>query len=66
MIVKRLIITVLCFALYALTIFAQTSETKVNADPNKAKFVTSDINNFWRAVDLAAKETEKSKKIAIY
>ena len=30
------------------------------------KFVTSDIDNFWRAYDLAAKETDKTKRIAIF
>ena len=38
----------------------------MNADPNKARFVTSDIDNFWRAFDLASKETDKAKRIAIY
>lgn len=58
---KKIVTTVfICFAC-ALTAFAQT-----NADPNKAKFVTSDIDNFWRAFDLAAQETSSEKKIQIY
>jgi hypothetical protein len=40
--------------------------THVNADPDKAKFITSDVNNFWRAFDLAEKEIEKAKKINIF
>jgi len=63
---KRLVIIALCFTACALTVFAQIDKTQVSADPNKAKFVTSDINNFWRAFDLAQKETDQTKKIAIY
>ena len=44
---------------------AQT-EKKLNRDPETVKFVTSDIDNFWRAYDLAARETDADKKIAIY
>jgi len=43
---------------------AQTPEP--NRDPEKIKFVTSDIDNFWRAYDIASKETDKEKKIAIF
>ncbi|HEX6175813.1 MAG TPA: DUF2268 domain-containing putative Zn-dependent protease [Candidatus Binatia bacterium] len=64
--IKKIIPTVLCFVLCALTTFAQTSEPQVNRDPNQAKFVTSDIDNFWRAFDLATKETDREKKIAIF
>jgi Predicted Zn-dependent protease (DUF2268) len=62
----QFIAAALFFAFCNLSILAQVSETHVNADPNKAKFVTSDIDNFWHAFDLAAKETEKAKKITIY
>lgn len=61
---KKLIAIALCFVICALSVFAQTA--KVNDDPKKAKFVTSDIDNFWRAFDLAAKETDRERKIAIY
>ena len=40
--------------------FAQSSG-QLNRDPKTVKFVTSDIGNFWRAYDLAAKEKEKEK-----
>ncbi|HEX8638601.1 MAG TPA: DUF2268 domain-containing putative Zn-dependent protease [Pyrinomonadaceae bacterium] len=63
---KRFALIVLCFAVLALTGRSQTSEQQVNSDPNKARFVTSDIVNFWRAFDLAAKESDKTKKIAVY
>jgi hypothetical protein len=63
---KRFLTTALCIAVSALTIFAQINQRGVNAEPDKAKFVTSDIDNFWRAFDLAAKETETDRKIAIY
>ena len=42
------------------------SGSQLNRDPASVKFVTSDIGNFWRAYDLAAKETEKAKRIAIF
>jgi uncharacterized protein YjaZ len=38
------------------------AQQKTNQDPAKAHLVTSDIDNFWRAYDLAAKETSKEKK----
>ncbi|MCA1557925.1 MAG: DUF2268 domain-containing protein [Acidobacteria bacterium] len=66
MFIKKLITTALCCVACTLTTFAQTSEPPVNRDPNQAKFVTSDIANFWRAFDLAAKETDREKKIAIF
>jgi hypothetical protein len=61
---KKLIIIVLCLILCAFSVFGQ--DAKVNADPKKAKFVTSDVDNFWRAFDLAGKETDEARKIAIY
>lgn len=63
---KRLVTAALCFAVCALSIFAQADNTQLNTDPNKAKFVSTDIDNFWRAFDLAAKETEKAKKITVF
>ncbi len=63
---KRFVTTALCFLICALTVVAQTAEPQVNRDPEKAKFVTSDIDNFWRAYDLAVKETDQAKRIAIY
>lgn len=42
------------------------SEPQLNRDPEKVKFVTSDIENFWRAYDLAAKETDKAKRVAVF
>jgi hypothetical protein len=50
----------------AFVVLGQTSTQKVNSDPDAAKFVTSDIDNFWRAYDLAAKEADRSAKVAIY
>lgn len=65
-IIKRLVNIALSLAVCSLTFFAQTGITAVSADPEKARFVTSDIDNFWRAFDLAQKETDKEKKIGIY
>lgn len=63
----RNIITAACFiAACTLTAFAQESKPLVNHDPDKVKFVTSDINNFWHAFDLAMKETNVDKKISIF
>ena len=42
------------------------SEPQLNRDPEKVKFVTSDIQNFWRAYDLATKETDKTKRVAVF
>ena len=55
-----------CLAACALTAIGQTNAPPVNRDPNKVKFVTSDIDNFWRAFDLAGKETDRERKIAIF
>jgi hypothetical protein len=44
---------------------AQTGP-QLNRDPETVKFVTSDIENFWRAYDLATKETDNAKRIAIF
>jgi len=46
-IVKRFVITALCLAACALAALAQTSDARVNDDPNQAKFVTSDIDRIW-------------------
>jgi len=59
-------ITLTIFILFIPTIsFAQTNP-QLNRDPAMVKFVTSDIGNFWRAYDLAAKETDKPKRVAIF
>lgn len=65
-IIKRFIVSIVCFVICGLTIQAQTSSAPTNSDPNKARFVTSDIDNFWRAFDLAAKESDREKKIVVY
>lgn len=66
MLIRNLIAAACCFAACAVGAFAQTSKSPVNHDPDKVKFVTSDINNFWRAFDLARKETDREAKIAIF
>ena len=42
------------------------SRPQLNRDPATVKFVTSDIGNFWQAYDLAAKETDQAKRVAIF
>lgn len=54
-----------------LTLFAATGSLALYAadlrhDPRKANFIVSDIENFWRAYDLAARESDLDKRVAIY
>jgi len=39
------------------------SRPKTNADPGKAKIITSDIVNFWTAYDMALKDTANFRRI---
>lgn len=55
-----------CLVALASSALAQTPEPAVNRDPGKVKLVTSDINNFWRAYDLAAREPDEAKRTAIF
>jgi hypothetical protein len=57
---------ILLFIICGTSSNAQTENQQLNSDPEKAGFVTRDIDNFWRAFDLAAEETDRKKKIAIY
>jgi hypothetical protein len=61
----RTIALTICLLFISLTCVAQ-SGVQLNRDPATVKFVTSDIGNFWRAYDLAANETDKAKRIAIF
>jgi len=61
----RTVALTICFLLIPATAIAQ-STTPLNRDPEAVKFVTSDIENFWRAYDLAAKETDKAKRAPIF
>jgi hypothetical protein len=63
---RRSLQLTLCLLICAAPGLAQTTGQEVNADPDKARFVTSDIDNFWRAFDLASKEGDKEERIAIY
>jgi hypothetical protein len=60
--VPSLAISILFFSTVC---FAQPG-SPLNRDPKTVKFVTSDIPNFWQAYDLAAKETDKAKRVAIF
>jgi hypothetical protein len=59
-----LILALLIGLIFVFGVSAETVE--INRDPEKIKFVTSDINNFWLAYDLAQKESDNEKKIAIF
>ena len=52
--------------LFISTVCIAQSGPPLNRDPKTVKFVTSDIANFWQAYDLAAKETDKAKRVAIF
>lgn len=62
---KQLLIIPFIFFVAVLGITGQT-KTTFNQDPEKTQFVTSDIDNFWKAYDLAKNEPERSKKIEIF
>ena len=62
---SRAISLTICLLLIS-TVSITQSARQLNRDPETVKFVTSDIGNFWRAYDLAAKETDKAKRIAIF
>ena len=63
--VPRTIALAIC-VLFTSTMSMAQSGPQLNRDPEKVKFVTSDIGNFWRAYDLAAKETDQAKRVAIF
>ncbi len=44
----------------------QDDRSKLNRDPDAAKLVTSDLDNFWRAYDLAAGATSNEEKEKIF
>jgi hypothetical protein len=52
--------------LFISTVCIAQSRPPLNRDPKTVKFVTYDIANFWQAYDLAAKETDKTKRVAIF
>ena len=63
---RKLFAIAFCLAACAATAHAQAGEAPVNRDPEKVRFVTSDIDNFWRAFDLAAQEADAEKKAAVF
>ena len=63
---QRCLVVILIILIFAAAVSAQITDSAANRDTEKVKFVTSDIDNFWRAYDLAQKENDKAKKIAIF
>ena len=61
----RTIALTICVLFISTTSIAQ-SGPQLNRDPATVKFITFDIENFWQAYDLAAKETLKAKRVAIF
>ena len=63
---KRILFAFLFITILSFAAFAQSNALQINRDPEKVNFVTSDIDNFWRAYDLAKKETDREAKIAVF
>lgn len=64
---RRLCALALLLCALSTTAYAQeTAAQKSNRDPARAQLVTSDIDNFWRAYDLAATEAAPEKKREIF
>lgn len=42
---------------WAITLEKMQNEKILNSDPNKAQFITDDIHRFWKAFDIAQKDT---------
>jgi hypothetical protein len=63
---KKSISIILFLLICATCLSAQTESRELNSDPEKARLVTSDIENFWRAFDLAEKETGAEAKTAVF
>ena len=61
----RTTFTVISFLLLSSIVSLAQSTPKLNQDPENVKFITSDIDNFWRAYDLVASESDRAKRIAI-
>jgi hypothetical protein len=58
-------IVILTVAMLFTTASAQMQKP-LNHDPKAVKFITSDIDNFWRAYDLAGKTVDQAKKVGIF
>ena len=63
---KRLFVAVLFLLACAPSAAAQAERPGVNGDPERARFVTTDVDHFWRAYDLAAREPDRARRVAIY
>ena len=62
----RITLTLTFIILFSSAVSLAQSTPRLNQSPKLVKFVTSDIGNFWRAYDLAASETDREKRIAIF
>ncbi len=62
---KIFLLLIILFVLFAASSLGQ-KRNKINVIPKNTKLVTSDIDNFWKAYDLAQKENVFEKKVAIY
>lgn len=58
--IRSLAITMLLLALRAFPAPVQDAQPPVNRDPERTRFVTYDIDRFWRAYDLARAEADSA------
>ena len=54
------------FILFVLVFATTTTAQITNTEPSKAELVTSDIENFWRAYDQAAKLKDPALREAVF
>jgi uncharacterized protein YjaZ len=64
--IKFCLVIVLILLGFADSFAQEKVVSKKNQDPDKAALITSDIDNFWRAYDLAAQESAPEKKREIF
>lgn len=64
--IRCLAATILLLALPASPTSAQDAPPPANRDPERARFVTSDIDRFWRAYDMARTETDSARRVFVF
>lgn len=63
----KLCLAGIAFLAFSISVFAQErTANRQNLDPDKAGLITTDIENFWKAYDLAATEPSVDKKREIF
>jgi hypothetical protein len=63
----KLCLAVIASLVFSVSLFAQAKpDSRQNSDPDKARLITTDIENFWKAYDLATDEPLVEKKREIF